>query len=71
MLAGSFAFIRNQTLIGDRAFLDSMIPHHSGAILMRRKARLTDPEIRSPCRNIETSQQGEIDQMRRIKARLH
>lgn len=27
---GSFALIRTQTTIGDRAFLRSMIPHHSG-----------------------------------------
>jgi len=70
ILIGSFAFIRQQTLIGDRAFLDSMIPHHSGAILMCRKAKLTDPEILSLCQGIKKSQQDEIDQMRRIKARL-
>jgi uncharacterized protein (DUF305 family) len=29
-----FLFIRQQTAISDRQFLRSMIPHHSGAILM-------------------------------------
>ena len=70
VLVVSFAFIRNQTFVGDKAFLDSMIPHHSGAILMCRKAKLTDPEIKGLCHSIEKSQQDEIDQMRRIKARL-
>jgi len=70
ILAASFAFIRQQAFIGDKAFLDSMIPHHSGAILMCRKARLTDPEVVGLCRSIEKSQQEEIDQMKRIKTRL-
>lgn len=34
---GSFALIRTQTTIGDKAFLRSMIPHHSGAVLMCRR----------------------------------
>lgn len=33
-LLGCFALIRTQTRIGDREFLHSMIPHHSGAVLM-------------------------------------
>ena len=33
-----FTFIRQQTLISDRQFLRSMIPHHSGAILMCEEA---------------------------------
>lgn len=35
---GSFGLIRTQTTIGDTAFLRSMIPHHSGAILMCEQA---------------------------------
>jgi hypothetical protein len=38
MLIGSFLLIREQTLISDRQFLRSMIPHHAGAILMCGKA---------------------------------
>src|SRR3546814_6060795 len=40
IFAGSFALIRTQTTIGDTAFLRSMIPHHSGAIIMCREASL-------------------------------
>jgi uncharacterized protein (DUF305 family) len=66
---GSFGLIRTQTTIGDSAFLRSMIPHHSGAVLMCREARLTDPELRSLCGEIIRSQRQEIEQMKGILAR--
>lgn len=66
---GSFALIRTQTTIGDTAFLRSMIPHHSGAILMCREARLSDPEVIRLCKSIEQSQRQEIDEMKAILAR--
>ena len=65
----SFALIRTQTTIGDRAFLRSMIPHHSGAILMCREASLKDPEIVALCRQIIRSQRSEIDQMKAMLQR--
>jgi uncharacterized protein (DUF305 family) len=64
LLAGSFAMIRQQTAIGDAQFLRSMIPHHSGAILMCEKANLRDPDIRKLCGGIVAGQQAEIDWMR-------
>ena len=66
---GSFALIRTQTTIGDTAFLRSMIPHHSGAILMCEQASLSDPEIVSLCGEIIKSQREEIAQMEAILAR--
>ncbi len=66
----SFVFIRIQAGINDDEFIRSMIPHHSGAILMCREASLTDPEVRSLCTRIIRSQQEEIDQMRTILDRL-
>ena len=66
---GSYALIRTQTTIGDTAFLRSMIPHHSGAILMCREANLSNPEIVELCKNIITSQREEIDRMKAILAR--
>ena len=65
---GSFALIRTQTTIGDTAFLRSMIPHHSGAILMCQEASLSKPEVAQLCRDIIKSQREEIDQMKRILA---
>ena len=41
-----YTFIRQQTLISDRQFLRSMIPHHSGAILMCEGASLQDQRLK-------------------------
>jgi len=67
---GSFALIRTQTTIGDTAFLRSMIPHHSGAILRCREAKLQDPEVRRLCNGIIKSQRDEINEMKAILQRL-
>lgn len=65
-----FLFIRQQILVGDRQFLRSMIPHHSGAILMCAQADLSDPELEQLCQGIIENQEQEIDQMRSILERL-
>ena len=62
--------IRQQSLVGDDQFLRSMIPHHSGAILMCEEATLADPEIRQLCGEIIQAQKDEIAQMKRIMDRL-
>lgn len=67
---GAFALIREQGVIGDRQLIASMIPHHSGAILMCRRASLADPELTELCRRIEDTQRTEIEQMRAIGQRL-
>lgn len=61
--------MRDQLLVGDRQFLRSMIPHHSGAILMCEKSSLLDPEIKGLCEGIVRSQAQEIAQMKAILAR--
>jgi len=63
LLALAWFAIRNQWGISDRQFLLSMIPHHSGAILMCREAPVTDVEIKNLCTTIMVGQQAEIDQM--------
>lgn len=66
----SFIGIRQQGLVGDKQFLRSMIPHHSGAILMCREAKLADPELRELCQaNIIPSQRKEVEQMKEILKR--
>ena len=65
-----FSFMREQTLVGDKQFLRSMIPHHSGAVLMCKKASINDPEIKKLCESIISSQKSEIDQMNKILDRL-
>jgi uncharacterized protein (DUF305 family) len=64
-----FGAIRSQALIGDSEFLRSMIPHHSGAILMCRQAQIRDPQIRSLCATIIAGQRHEIEQMNAMLAR--
>lgn len=66
---GCFLGIRRQTLIGDREFLRSMIPHHSGAILMCREASIRESRIEELCRSIIASQRAEIDEMKALLAR--
>lgn len=69
VLVGAFAAIRTQAAIGDDEFLRSMIPHHSGAILMCQQAAITDAEIKELCDAIISSQQQEIDSMKAMLAR--
>lgn len=64
-----FIAMRTQAGIGNAEFLRSMIPHHSGAILMCEKASITDPEIVALCQEITKSQRAEIAQMEAILAR--
>jgi uncharacterized protein (DUF305 family) len=70
MLILSLAAIRTQGGIGNEQFIRSMIPHHSGAILMCREADITDEELRVLCSSIEKGQRQEIEQMKAILARL-
>ena len=66
----AFLGIRYQAPVGDVQFVRSMIPHHSGAILMCREASLTDPELEQLCGQIVSSQAQEIEQMERVLERL-
>lgn len=70
LTAGSFWATRSQAGIDDRQFIASMVPHHSGAILMCREANLSDPELVALCETIARTQREEIQQMDRIAERL-
>lgn len=70
LTGGSFWATRSQAVIDDRQFIASMIPHHSGAILMCREASLADPELVLLCGNITRTQREEIQKMDRIAERL-
>jgi hypothetical protein len=65
----SFMGMRTQAGVGDKEFLRAMIPHHSGAILMCREARITDPDIKALCADIVRSQTQEIAQMEALLRR--
>lgn len=55
---------RSQALVGDAAFMRSMIPHHSIAINNARKARISDPRVRELADRIIASQVREIAEMK-------
>lgn len=65
-----FMFLRNQTFIGDKAYMKAMIPHHSAAILTSEKAEITDPQVQDLAEEIIRSQRKEIAEMKRILARM-
>ena len=65
-----FAFIQQQTAVSDTQFVRSMIPHHSGAILMCRQASLQDAELLELCKGITSGQQREVEKMLAILTRL-
>lgn len=62
----AFGLVRMQGLVGDSQFLRSMIPHHSGAVLMCREAQLEKPGIKELCDDIIQSQQDEIRLMQAL-----
>ena len=66
VFVASFIAMRTQAAVGDEQFLRSMIPHHSGAILMCEQSAITDPELAALCEEIVKSQKAEIEQMQRI-----
>lgn len=70
LTAGAFFATRWQVAVGDHQFIASMVPHHSGAILMCREAALSDPELVKLCSDIARAQRQEIRQMDAIRARL-
>ncbi len=70
VFVGSFYAMRSQAAIGDKELIRGMIPHHSGAILMCEKAKLTDPELVALCGEIGEAQEREISQMQAILERL-
>ena len=61
---GILAINRSQTLIGDEAFMKSMIPHHSIAINNARKSDIRDPRVARLADEIIESQVREIAEMK-------
>lgn len=55
---------RSQAAIGDTAFMQAMIPHHSIAVNNARKASISDPRVRDLANTIIESQVREIAEMK-------
>lgn len=66
LAVGVFALGRTETFVGNEQFLESMIPHHSRAILVCEESNITNPEIIELCETIVKTQQEEISQMESI-----
>ena len=66
---GALVLGRTSALVGDRQFLESMIPHHSRAILVCQESTITDPEIITVCGEIIQTQREEIAQKEAILER--
>ncbi len=62
----SFVMLRNQAFVDDAAFIRSMIPHHSSAILVSEEARINDPELKKLADEIIRTQKEEIAKMERL-----
>lgn len=67
---GALTMVRSQASVGDIAYLEAMIPHHSIAIMTSERARIRDPEVRRLADGILDAQLREIEQMKRQVARL-
>jgi uncharacterized protein (DUF305 family) len=76
MVAGILVFIislvalRTQTPISDVQYMKAMIPHHSSAIMVSKRANLKDPEVKKLSEQIIKSQEEEITQMQNIIERM-
>lgn len=66
----TYAALREQTFVDDKAWIRAMIPHHSSAIMVSGEAHLTDPEAIELAEEIIESQKREIAQMEKILYRL-
>ena len=65
-----FICIRRQMFIGEKEYLESMIPHHSMAVLMtkrlKEKGEIKKQELRELMKNIINTQEKEIELMKKL-----
>ena len=62
--------VRSQTFVDDTLWMKAMIPHHSIAIMVSKRADIKDPEVRKLADDIIEAQEREIKQMQQMLARL-
>ena len=66
--AAGVYLVRSQNTVGDIAWMNAMIPHHSIAILVSERANISDPRVRELATAIIEAQRGEIAEMKRYIA---
>ena len=57
---------RGQSAVEDASWMNSMIPHHSIAILTSERARLSDPRVRELADSIIATQRREIQEIKEL-----
>lgn len=70
VFAAALWLVRSQATVGDVAYMEAMIPHHSIAIMTSERAHIKDPEVRKLADGIIDAQVREIEEMNRHIARL-
>jgi len=70
LFIAALTMVRAQTFVDDTLWMKAMIPHHSIAILVSKRANIQDPEVRDLADNIIKTQQEEIVAMKRMLKRL-
>ncbi|GGI33075.1 DUF305 domain-containing protein [Bradyrhizobium guangdongense] len=70
VFGASLWLVRSQQTIGDVAYMEAMIPHHSIAIMTSERAHIKDPEVRKLADGIIDAQVREIVEMKRDISRL-
>jgi uncharacterized protein (DUF305 family) len=70
VLLATLFLARSQVTVRDVAWMKSMIPHHSIAILTSERARIADPRVRELADAILETQRREIAEMEGLIAEL-
>jgi len=60
---GALFLVRTQATVGDSAWMNAMIPHHSIAILTSENANIDDVRVQELATNIIEAQRREIQEM--------
>lgn len=63
---GSYGLLRTQTFVGDKQYMQAMIPHHSSAIMTSQAAHFENPEVQQLAKDIIEAQKKEITLMKRL-----
>lgn len=64
LFVAGLALVRSQATVGDVAYMQAMIPHHSIAVLTSSRARIEDPRVRKLADGIIEAQVREIEEMK-------
>ncbi|MDF1679226.1 DUF305 domain-containing protein [Ponticaulis sp.] len=64
MFCGATWLVRSQATVGDEAYMDGMIPHHSIALLTSERADIEDLRVRELADGIIAAQKREIAEMK-------